>query len=283
MALKTGTKMICEYCRADGTVFMGYRDHSPVFSISREDTFGIYRCKNCGLFFISPKPTSEELKTFFRTEYHNVRYINSLKKVLSGYPHIEEWKWPVKRIKRYASGFFSKAIQVETCVKKYLNKFSKGRPTILEIGPGTSPLLSFGYMGYNYIGVEPCKDIVSAFNDKGYRNMREGFGEDIDFIENEAVDAIIFIRTLSHVSELRNVIKECHRVLKKKGIIFIIDCNADNNALNNIKGSYTNYGFPRAFLAGSIFGFDLLDYRYIDQQRKIDPNGSKMAAVLRKA
>lgn len=102
------------------------------------------------------------------------------------------------------------------------------------------------------------------------------------FIGTGSVDVVIFIGTLAHVYNLRDAFMESYSVLNDKGIILIVDSNADRNILRNIGGSYVNYGLPKAFLEGSVHGFKLAEYFYMDDRKRRDPNGSKFLAVLRK-
>jgi len=289
LAIDNKKKVKCEYCNSENNDFIANRKHSNVFSISRKDTFGIYKCNSCRLFFSFPKPELNDLKKFFLKEYHSVRYNKSLEKVLEYYParitikQSSVFLYLKKIIKKIWRNFHcSRYLDIEEIIDKNLKDYSKNKINVLEIGPGTAPLLYLEVKGYNYIGVEPAKQVVDIFNRKGYKNIVQGFGENMDFITERSIGAIIFIGTLSHVFDIKKVLKECRRVLVDNGLMLIVDCNADTNVIENIGGSYTNYGFTKDFLSKSITGFKLIDYFYIDAQKKIDSNGIKVSAVLKK-
>ena len=284
--LKTGNarEVACEYCKAKDVVSLGYRRHNPAQSISKENSFAIYRCNVCEIYFTFPKPPVQELQDFFQNEYHLGRYRKPLAELLNDYPShrsifalLKLLEMPVKKL--IAKLAFSRKVDIAGIIRRYLNAGLMDKHFVVELGPGICPQVYLEYQGYCYLGVEPSRTVVDIFNRKGYQNIKQGFAENLDFIQQNSVDAIIFQGTLSHVYNIGAVFNECCRVLKTGGVLLIIDNNADSEPP---QGSYAYYGLSKAFLSKSVSGFRLLEYSCLDAQLRIGKGAEKMLAVLLK-
>lgn len=143
--LKVTAGIRCEYCQSYDNDFIGYRRHSLTFSISKKDTYCIYKCKECSLYFVFPRPAAEELKRFFEEEYHSVRYGMPLYQVAGKYPSSGIVTAATMRIRRFFLKLLltishQRDVLIEDVVRRHIFRL-KRKPTILEIGLGTAPLI----------------------------------------------------------------------------------------------------------------------------------------------
>lgn len=284
LKIENAGEIACEYCKSDTAVFLGYRRHNPAQSISKENTFAIYKCNTCEIYFTFPKPPAQKLRNFFQNEYHFARYKKPLSDLLNGYPGHGSivalrklLKISVKKI--IARLALTREVDIADIIKRYLNAGPRNKYYVVELGPGIYPQVYLEYLGYRYLGVEPSRHVVDIFNRKGYQNIKQGFAENLDSIREDSVDAVIFQGTLSHVYDIAAALGECRRVLKTGGIILIIDNNADSEPP---QGSYAYYGLSKAFLSKSVSGFRLLEYSCLDVRLRAGKSGEKMLAVLLK-
>ena len=93
---------------------------------------------------------------------------------------------------------------------------------ILQIGCGLFDVIDFLPMGRKH-AVDPLEDYFKSLHDT-HRGLsvdrRQGMAEVLPFAEN-SMDLVISHNMLDHVSSARDVISECHRVLKPTGIFWL--------------------------------------------------------------
>ena len=218
--------MQCDYCESREYIFIGYREKTGFPSIKKED-FGLYRCKCCDLEFTYPRYDTEK---FFRDAYHNERYgERTLKQMMESFPSPM-----LKRIKMAIRRTYRK-----TYIERLICRLLKD-PTVLEVGCGISPF----FIGKEYLAIEPHKETVEIFKQKGYANIIEGWAEELP---PKCFDVILFHKTLGSVRDLRKVFKEC-----RKGRYIVI---VNDNTMN----IYSSYNFSARFLS-QIEGFELISY-----------------------
>lgn len=274
----------CDFCNSVDNTFIVQQKVEKTFSITQSSVSAYYKCNTCGLHFKYPRHAEGAIERFYNSEYHNVRYDRPLQDVMQKlfsnkfYRMLKDLGKAVLR--KYIK---PERLHIETYLKKYLS--SVGRPTVLEIGCGTAPLLHLEYLGYSYIGTEPATNVVAIFNKMGYKNIKQGFAEKMDFISDGSVGAIICISSLLCVADIKKTLSEFWRVLKKEGVILVIDNNVDHYIENSL-GSYPNYGFSKQFLLhlkASECPYELLDdYIYLENNHKIAANGPTKFFALKK-
>jgi SAM-dependent methyltransferase len=277
----------CEYCRAPEADFVTYKSQDRTFSLTSDRIVGMYRCGQCALYFAYPKPSLSELKKFFAGEYYAAKYGTKLAAALAAYPSGRSIAAEIKDLRRRAKDLLhmvsgKRYLRIEDLLRRHVIHLSDARPVVLEIGGGVSPYLYLEREGFSYSCIEPSMDAVDSFRDKGYDSVAQGFAEDLGAVRTGSVDAIMYIKTLAHVSDLKRALAEARRVLRDGGIMIIADSNGDGDILENIVSSYSYYMFPKQFLSRFMEGFTLAEQIFVDDQWKICPDGLKMVAVLKK-
>jgi SAM-dependent methyltransferase len=98
---------------------------------------------------------------------------------------------------------------LESAVEKALHETSNANPFILDVGCGNKPYADL-FEGFNYKGMD-CTEINSS---------PDIIGEATNIpIESSTVDIVFSTQVIEHVSEPKQMLKECYRVLKPGGFL----------------------------------------------------------------
>lgn len=162
--------------------------------------WAVYRCSSCGLGFLTPRPSKEEIQALYDQEYCEEYFVEG------GKPGTAEFK---KRI-----GLESSRIRFFRGLRK------TGR--VLDIGCG------YGYFlaacrekGYEVHGIEFSGWALKHATEVLGIPVSVGNVSDIDLPEN-SFDVITMWHALEHVPEPDRVVRHVKRWLKKDGL-FIVD------------------------------------------------------------
>jgi SAM-dependent methyltransferase len=110
--------------------------------------------------------------------------------------------------------------------------FADLQGTVLEIGPGTGPNLSFLPAGVRWIGLEPNPGMHARLRDEAARlgleiELRSGDAHAID-LPDACVDAVVSTLVLCSVEDLDATLVEIRRVLRPGGrLVFLEHVAAD--------------------------------------------------------
>lgn len=157
-----------------------------------KNSFDIVRCRKCGLVYVNPRPTLEDLRGFYNEKYAHI-------------DPAKEWNIFIQR--------FEKII-------KMIGRFkSKGR--LLDIG------CSYGYFlklaekyGWESYGVE-ISDYVSRYcREKSGLNVFTGEVNEAHY-PDQHFDVITIFHVLEHTLDPRNYLREINRILKKEGLFVV--------------------------------------------------------------
>lgn len=100
--------------------------------------------------------------------------------------------------------------------------------SVLEIGPGTGPNLSYYPRDIHWIGIEPNPFMHSYLRQEADRlgfqtiDLRIGTAERLE-VEDSSMDAVVSTLVLCSVMNLSVVLHEIHRVLKSGGRFFFLE------------------------------------------------------------
>lgn len=209
---------------------------------------GGYECGNCGIIFIHPQPTAEEIVQMYSKEYFEGDFRCG-----------------------HAGSYFDEKTQTlledETLVKRI--KQFKPRGKFLEIGcAGGAFLQAAQKAGYDVKGVE--------FSDVAAQLAREKFG--LDVITGDVTDAkhpdntfeVVFMGdVLEHLPDPAATCKEVFRIMASGGV-FVIECPMQTNTL------FSRVGFFGYNLLGKKATVRLPPYHLFEYRPR------SMAAMLRR-
>ncbi len=208
------------------------QSHKYVDENGKESTwsYALLQCKNCGLGFISPKPSWAILQTFYTSSYGPYSSEKALPENESRSLKYKMAKWrfascsvpSVKRLTETTIGLFAELITGKTV------SYSLGIPLqmpkdcrILEVGYGSGNwLLSMAMLGYSQLS---GYDIDSNQKKRGcleQSSIKVYSGQLLDsHLPGDSFDLIRLEHVFEHLLEPIRILRELHRLLKPGGIL----------------------------------------------------------------
>lgn len=164
-----------------------------------KDNWSVYRCPECGLGFLDPRPSEKEIENLYRSEYFSKRYDSGLdpdsaeyRKRLSGEQHRLKF---IKSIK--SSGF------------------------MLDMGCGYGYFLDAGRKkGYTVQGLDVSRWAAQYAVEKLNLSVATGKIADVIFPE-KTFDIITMWHSLEHTPDPRIAVQKAKQWLKPHGILVI--------------------------------------------------------------
>lgn len=101
----------------------------------------------------------------------------------------------------------------------------KKRETILDLGCGNGYFAKkFAAAGAEVIGVDIAAELIAEARKTAGKNeeYHVGSAEKLDFLRNSGVDKILLVLAIQNMDNIHKVLRECHRVLKPEGKMFIV-------------------------------------------------------------
>jgi SAM-dependent methyltransferase len=192
----------CNHCNNDDTkVLFSKKDK---FGLSDFD-FKVVQCRNCGLIYVNPRPSEEEIGRFYPDTY-------SWKETLSAESKITRATRKLEKTYRYHLLKYETSKVVKTTNRK------SGR--LLDVGCGTGDRLDmFRQLGFDTFGVEITQSAEYAKNHLRL-NVRRGNLFQADYPDS-FFDIVTIHNVLEHTHNPKKIITEIHRILKADGTVVI--------------------------------------------------------------
>lgn len=216
----------CNFCQNNNTKLLFLQKDK--FNITN-DNFSIVQCQNCGLIYINPRPTQEEIIKF--------------------YPDTYSWKETLT-----ADTFFTKIIRkleklyrehlLRYEVKKSIKFTKKKKGKILDIGCGAGDRLNlFRKYGFDSYGTEITNMADYAKDFFGLNVIKKDLLE--ANLPDDFFDIITMYNVIEHVPNPGDIIKESYRILKKNGFLVIQTPNISCLQFIFLKNKWTVIDPPR--------------------------------------
>ncbi len=221
----------CDLCGGKEFVFR-FKGRDIMHEVPGE--FTAAECKNCGLVFLNPRPSSEELEKYYPSaEYDSLRGESGRKEV------INELLGKIHRGKK--SGIIYRLF-----APYFIREFPHvNGMKILDVGCGSGHFLAEMKKRFDneYYGVEPG-EFNREFAAKNGLKMFRGVLKDARYPKHY-FDLILVNHVFEHVGDPTDTLRELKRILKPGGTLTIGVPNTD--ALNRrIFGKYwVGYDVPR--------------------------------------
>jgi 2-polyprenyl-3-methyl-5-hydroxy-6-metoxy-1,4-benzoquinol methylase len=200
------------------TTFLECPDHF----LSKE-IFTISKCQNCGFLFTNPRPETDKLSSYYKSEEY-ISHSNSRK----GFQNLL-----YQRVRNFT---ISRKL-------KMIHGFKK-QGSLLDIGCATGEFLNFCKKNnWNVEGIEPDE----SARQNGISNYALKIGDEnhLNNILPVSFDVITMWHVLEHVPLLNERIDQLQKLLRPDGYLFIAVPNA-NSPDAKLYGSYwAAYDVPR--------------------------------------
>lgn len=199
-----------------------------------DNKHNIFKCNSCGYVFDNPRPTFNEILSFYSKKDHYYSWLKEEKNRNS------LWQRRLKMIKKI-----------------------KNSGTLLDIGAGIGQFLYFAKNYFEVDGFEISNSAIKIAKEKYGLNLKKGQIEEIDF-GNKKFDIITIFHVLEHVPYPAQLIEKCYNLLKVGGVLVIAVPNEVNSyikrpiahllsALQFNKFKKTGiFGLPKIELDGTI-------------------------------
>jgi len=223
------------------------------FGISTEE-FNIVECKRCGLLYINPRPSIEEMNKFYPETY-------SWKETLEADSSL------AKLVRRLEKSYRYHLLKDE--VSKVIKFTGKTSGRVLDIGCGTGDRLEvFRRKGFETFGVEPS-DSADYGREYLKLNIIKGDLFSANFPE-QFFDIITLYNVLEHTHNPVDVCNGVYRVLKEDGFLIIQLPNKDCLQYKIFRKRWSACDVPRDLYYFNIPTMDLLCKKTKFQIKKVD-------------
>jgi ubiquinone/menaquinone biosynthesis C-methylase UbiE len=116
--------------------------------------------------------------------------------------------------------------QTEVVLPKLLKMMNiKSSDNILDLACGQGFFArEFAKIGARVTGVDISKELIKIAQEQNKQNINYvvSSADNLIFLKDKSIDKITIILALQNINNLSGVIKECYRVLKMKGKLFIV-------------------------------------------------------------
>lgn len=209
-------KIRCILCGVDDyKVILKSKDYR--FHLSN-NLYHLVECNRCGLTYLNPMPTEEEVSKFYPENYYTSKNLSD--KITRSYSMLME-KMKAAEINKYKNG---------------------GR--ILDLGCGTGDFLSvFDYKKWERFGIDISERAYKIAENK-IDNVFCGRLVDCKF-PNKYFDVVTLNHVLEHIIDPREELNEIFRILNDDGILFIRVPNIDTMQFKITREFWLHLDVPR--------------------------------------
>jgi len=194
-----------------------------------DEEFTIVRCQRCGLLYLNPRPTKEEIGRFYPSQYFGApsppRSYSHVKRWLMedfyGYPSSESrgmWRWFRKLV------LWPERFRRELCGKGMLPWVGRGRLLDVGCGHGVNAAM-LAQQGWDVAGIDLGPEIVKQARTLLGDRVREGDLLSVRY-PDQSFDVVLMSHSLEHMYEPRKVLKEARRILDDRGLLVVAVPNA---------------------------------------------------------
>ena len=209
-------KVKCALCNSDNyKIILKVKDYR--YHITADD-FNLAQCKSCGLVYVNPRPSKEEIINFYPCGYYPSR------------------------------GFITRAIKylfLKNKIKKIKRYKKSGR--LLDVGCGDGDFLfGMSQTGFEAFGIDTSTEACKIAQQK-LKNKNGIYNSELRECEfpDKFFDVITFWHTLEHLPHPNQELKEGHRILKDNGILILGMPNKNSFAFNIFGRYWFHLDIPR--------------------------------------
>lgn len=194
---------------------------------STHDTFHMVRCSACGLVYLNPRPTPDELSTIYPANYYAYHYQSEVH--------------PLARA--------AKNMLDNRKIDRWLAQIATQHPRFLDVGCGDGRHLiamhKRGLPKEQLWGIELDKEVVDKLRAAGYQ-AHHGRIEEVSDLPSKSFDLIVMLQVIEHVADPSACIGRLASLLDDDGVIVLETPNVRSLDQKIFKNRYWGgYHFPR--------------------------------------
>lgn len=238
--LKPGMEsVVCNLCRSDESDVI-IRQRDLLLAVTK-DEFTIVRCRRCGLIYLNPRPSNEQLGSYYPTVYYPPVQARSR-------PQLQERaKKCSARVKRWvledyygypstsAPGWWRFVRPVLLWPDKTLRELKgrhplpwRGEGKVLDVGCGAGGnLKTLQDQGWDPHGIEISEVAAAHARELVGGNIHAGTLESAPF-PPKSFDLVLMSHSLEHLPSPVDALRRVHRLLKDDGLLVISVPNVDS-------------------------------------------------------
>lgn len=205
----------------------------------QDETFTIVRCEACGLLYLNPRPTAEEIHAYYPPQYYPVggmvhrkaidRVVKRLSKRLKKAIREEFYGYPGSSPTSFRSLLrhillYPEYLHLKVAGKECIPFRGEGR--ILDVGCGSGKLLAdLREQGWQVYGVDFSSVAVEYAKNQNGLDVRLGDLFQAAYPDG-FFDVVMFNHSLEHIYNPLETLTEAHRIMKSGGLLLISIPNA---------------------------------------------------------
>lgn len=195
----------CNLCGVSESLTL-YRVSDTLHGIAGE--FVLRRCVECGLIYLSPRPTPAAISLYYPSDYASYRR------------PVEDERWALMRWMRRR-----KLVKRRSMVERYSGR-QRGR--LLDVGCSTGLFVNeMAQSGWQVMGVEPIGYAAQYARERFGLTVHCGTMDDVP-CEGETFDVITFWDVLEHTFSPTETLARASALLKPGGLVVISVPNWDS-------------------------------------------------------
>jgi SAM-dependent methyltransferase len=215
-------------------------------------------CPSCGLIWLNPRPTLDELKEFYKNylthelpdpTFTSLKrfFLNSVLYFQLGYQGLVLGRF--QRILGRLFSLFGPIREMAELSVMTLRSEENGR--LLDIGCGSGEfLVRMKEFGWDVVGIEPDPEAVKVCQNLSL-NVIEGTIEEVD-LPNNQFDVVTMNHVIEHVLDPIKTFKKCYHTLKIGGRLIVVTQNTEGLGRRCFGKSWRGWDVPR-----HIYSFNL--------------------------
>jgi SAM-dependent methyltransferase len=213
----------CVVCGTEGAEIIPLQPQDFEYRVQTKRNFSVRACRNCGTQFVHPRPTPDELISFYPLDYH--AYNEDHGRVAG--PLVE--------------------LRAKMRAKAFKRLFPDKTIRLFDVGSGDCRHFVHmeKYGDFSFAGVEIKPEMVEESRRKGY-DVEFGTLEDLDIEPyRQAFDLVTMYQLLEHVLDPRQVLEKAQAMLSPGGyVIGQLPC-LDSIDYRVFGPYWAGYHFPR--------------------------------------
>jgi 2-polyprenyl-3-methyl-5-hydroxy-6-metoxy-1,4-benzoquinol methylase len=191
------------------------------------DVFRMVRCRTCGLIYLQPRPSTDDLRTIYPPDYYAYNYDEAV------HPF-------ANRVKQWLD---------ERKLQGWLGLCRTRQPWFLDVGCGNGRFLDAlrrrGVPAEQLWGIELDDGVVARLRAQGYQ-ARMGPIEAVTDLPAGRFDLIVLLQVIEHVADPAALVGRLARLLAPGGLLVIETPNVDSLDAALFRRRYWGgYHFPR--------------------------------------